>query len=84
MATLVTRPGDSQALKAAAAAGLSGAALAIVALDDAGSWKKLLSDSTAPFGDSQLFLILADGTAVFEPNAMSRCLGAHAAAGLLW
>lgn len=80
-ATLVTRPGDPQALKAAAAAGLSGAQLAVAALDDAGSLKKLLSGdaSAAPFGNSgsaQLFLVLPDGSAVYEPNAMARALGA--------
>lgn len=76
MATLVTRPGDPQALKAAAAAGLSGAALSVVSLEDAGAWKKLLSDGAAPFGQPQLFLVLPDGSAVSEANAIARYLGA--------
>ncbi len=84
MATLVCRPGDPQALKAAAAAGLSGAALAVVAVDDVGSWKKLLSDPSSPFGYSQLFLVLPDGTAVFEANAMARCLGARRMHAARW
>ena len=75
MATLVTRPGDPQALKAAAAAALAGTALSFVALDDSGSWKKLLSDGNAPFGQAQLLLILPDGTGLYEPNATARFLG---------
>lgn len=76
MATLVTRPGDPQALKAVAAAGLAGTALSVVALEDTGAWKKLLTDASAPFGQPQLFLVLPDGSAIGEANAIARCLGA--------
>ncbi|GAB4819697.1 hypothetical protein N2152v2_006743 [Parachlorella kessleri] len=82
MATLVTRPGDPQALKAAAAAALTGAALSIVALDDSGSRKKLLSDGNAPFDQAQLLLILPDGTGLYEPNATARFLAADSGSSL--
>lgn len=76
MATLVTRPGDCQALKAAAAAQLAGADLAVLPLAD-GAWKKLLADSGDAATARQLFLVLPDGSTLGEPNAIARYLGAQ-------
>lgn len=75
MSTLVCRPGDSQAIKAATAALLSGASLAIANYEDVASWKKLAGTTAGAFGQKSLFLVLADGSVISEPNAMFRCLG---------
>jgi hypothetical protein len=76
MATLVTRPGDPQALKAAAAAAVAGTQLAVLPWSDAGAWKKLLADSSSAEQLPQLFLVLPDGTTLADPNAVARYLGA--------
>ena len=73
MATLVARPGDPQALKAAAAAAAAGASLAVMPLADA-SWKRLLTAGAPLAADPQLLLVLPNGSALTEPNAMARFL----------
>ena len=79
MATLVCRSGDPQALKPAAAAAATGSQLALLPLEQATAWRKLLSDaSEAP--SAQLFLMLPDGTAVADATAAARCVGACPAA----
>lgn len=82
MATLVTRPGDPQALKAAAAAAAAGTPLAVQPLGEAAAWKKLLADSSCPEAARQLFLVLPDGTALADPNAITRYLGEPSPASL--
>ena len=79
MATLVTRPGDPQALKAAAAAAAADTQLAVLPLSEAGAWKKLLGDAADPAAARQLLLVTPDGGALTEPNAMARYLGAQPA-----
>ena len=77
-ATLVTRPGDPQALKVAAAAAAAGTQLAVVPLAEAGAWKKLLGEAAGPVLEQgpQLLLILpGGGAALTEPNAMARWAG---------
>lgn len=76
MATLVTRPGDPQALKAAAAAAAADTQLAVLPLAEAGAWKKLLADAADPAAARQLLLVTPDGGALAEPNAIARYLGA--------
>lgn len=73
MATLVTRPGDPQALKAAAAAAAAGASLAVMPMADA-SWKRLLTAGAPLAAEPQLLLVLPDGSALTEANAMARFL----------
>lgn len=73
MSTLVCRPGDPAALKAAAAAAAAGSQLAVASLAETGSWKKAL-EGEAPSG-ARLFLILPDGSALAEANAAARYLG---------
>lgn len=73
MCTLVCRPGDPAALKAAAAAAAAGSQLAVASLTDPGSWKKSL-EGEAPAG-ARLFLILPDGSVLAEANAAARYLG---------
>lgn len=74
-ATLVCRPGDVQALKAVAAATATNTPVEIIPLSD-GKWKKLVSDDTAaPLSLREIFLILAAGSTLTEPNAIARYLG---------
>lgn len=75
MATLVCRPGDPQALKAAAAAAAAGASLSVLPLAESAQWKKLLTDSSDAAASKQLLLVLPDGSALAEPNAIARFLG---------
>lgn len=75
MATLVCRPGDPQALKAAAAAAAAGASLSVLPLAEAAQWKKLLADGSNAAAGRQLFLVLPDGSTLSEPNAIARYLG---------
>eukprot|EP00887_Chlorella_sp_A99_P004349 scaffold15.g4349.t1 len=78
-ATLVLRPGDPQALKAAAAAGLAGTKLALLPHSDP-SWQKLLAELAAPLGGGALLLVQPGGAALTEPNAMARWCASSAAA----
>jgi len=71
MATLITRHGDPQAVKAAAAARLVGLDLAITPLAES---KKLSPESLPAFGSTKLVFILPDGSVLVEPNAMARFL----------
>jgi hypothetical protein len=80
MATLVTRPGDPQALKGVAAAAAAGTDLAVLALGESAAWKKLLADSNCAEAGRKLFLVLPDGSALADPNAIARYLGASALA----
>lgn len=79
MTTLVTRPGDPQALKAIAAAAAAGTELSVLALGETAAWKKLLADSGCAEAGRNLFLVLPDGSALADPNAIARYLGARAA-----
>jgi methionyl-tRNA synthetase len=82
MATLVARPGDPQALKAAAAAAAAGVELTVVAPANAG---KIVPEGSAPaFGSNDLLLVLPSGATLGEPNAMARHLAAslHSSADL--
>jgi hypothetical protein len=81
MATLVTRPGDPQALKGAAAAAAAEVPLTVLPLAESGAWKKLLADSSRNEASSQLFLVLPDGSALADANAIARYLGGLGAAG---
>ncbi len=83
MATLVCRPGDPQALKAAAAAAAAGASLSVLPLAEAAQWKKLLADSSDAAATRQLFLVLPDGSSLAEPNAIARYLGGCRAGAVL-
>lgn len=75
MHTLACRPGDPQALKAAAAASATNTAIEIAVLSS-GSWAKLVTnDSAAPAALKDLFLILPNGSTIAEPNAIARYLG---------
>ncbi|KAI3430770.1 hypothetical protein D9Q98_009182 [Chlorella vulgaris] len=74
MATLVTRLDDPQALKAAAAAAAAGATLSVLALSDSSTWKKLLADPSCPEAARDIFLVLPNGTALGDPNAIARYL----------
>ena len=74
-ATLVTRPGDPQALKAAAAAALADIDLAVLSLSDRSSWSKLLREPTTGLGSGNLLLVLPCGDVLSEPNAMARWCG---------
>jgi methionyl-tRNA synthetase len=76
MATLITRFGDPQALKAAMAAQVTGQTLTIISSSEA---KRLSEDVLPAFGGSDLALILADGSVLGEPNAMARHLGSSLA-----
>lgn len=71
MATLITRVGDPQALKAVAAAQASGTALIITPLAES---KKLSPDALPPFGSTDLSLVLPSGAVLKEPNSMARYL----------
>ena len=73
MATLITRPGDPQAIKAAVAAQATGAALTITSISES---KKLSGDALPVFGSDDLALLLVDGSVLREPNAMARQIGA--------
>ena len=73
MATLITRSGDPQALKAAIAAQATGQSLTIISSSEA---KKVTADVLPAFGGLDLALILADGSVLSEPNAMAHHLGA--------
>jgi methionyl-tRNA synthetase len=77
MATLVTRPGDPQALKAALAAGAAGAPLAVADAARGGADAEALPPFAAPY----LALLLPGGAgALGEPNAMARYAAAAAGA----
>lgn len=77
MATLITRPADPQAVKAAAAAHLAGVDLTITPLAEA---KKLAPETLPAYGNSQLALLLSDGSVICEPNAIARYLAKSAQA----
>jgi hypothetical protein len=75
MGTLVTRPGDLQALKGAAAAAVAGVGLTVLSNSDACSIPKLVSGSTGVWGAKDLFLLTPSGETVTEANAIARYLG---------
>jgi hypothetical protein len=84
MATLVTRPGDPQGLKVAAAAAAAGSSLAVLPLSEAGAWKKLLADSSCAAASQQLFLVLPNGSALTDPNAAARYVGECLGVACCW